>query len=207
MHAEQQSQLPRGVAPGPEVDRHRLAGLGSDVGALVADPRIGIERRIVVVLDDEVGAEGAEREPAAGSERPDHALDHDVVLTARRHQPERPLAQADHCVEFAVEDQRPSVEAFEGRTVGCIIPCDLDEPVADVDAVDDDPATCELVSVATRPTPDVEHTVARGQAERLHDVIDLLHRALGERVPQVRLAHVVCQVLEPVIPHTVTLRV
>ena len=57
----------------------------------------------------------------------------------------------------------------------------------------------ELDRVTAGAAPHVEHPLARLQAERGDDVIDLLHRALGVRIPVVRAAHVVGEVLEPVI--------
>ena len=46
--------------------------------------------------------------------------------------------------------------------------------------------------------PDVEHSVTRREPQRTNNVVNFLRSALGERVPQIRLAHVVGQVLEPV---------
>ena len=65
--------------------------------------------------------------------------------------------------------------------------------------MDDNPPPGQLVGVASRSAPDVEHTVARAQTERFDHMVDLLGRALGERVAQVRLAEVLGDRLEPVV--------
>ena len=52
--------------------------------------------------------------------------------------------------------------------------------------------------MAPRPAADVEHRHAGLEAEHLGEEPDLLGGAHGERVPQVRRAEVVRDVLEPV---------
>ena len=67
------------------------------------------------------------------------------------------------------------------------MPCTVDAP------------TGELVRVAAGPAPDVEDPLPGSQTERLDDVVDLLHRPLGERVAQVRLTEMRRDRLEPVL--------
>ena len=75
VRAEQQPQLSRGVAAGPQIDRLRFTRFAADLSEFVADARIGIERRIVVVLHGEVSVEGTQGEPAAGSQCCCHSCD------------------------------------------------------------------------------------------------------------------------------------
>ena len=63
------------------------------------------------------------------------------------------------------------------------------------------PTPSEFVGVPPGATADVEHAVARPRAEHVDDVVDLLHRSLRERVPVVRLAHVIGERLEPMVAH------
>ncbi len=71
--------------------------------------------------------------------------------------------------------------------------------MTDVDAVDPDAATGEFVGVTAGAAPDVEHPLTRLQAEHRDDVIDLLHRALGVRIPVVGRAEVIGEILEPMV--------
>ena len=155
--------------------------------------------RLGVVAHGEVGVERAEGEPSAGTQRAGHAVDDDTVLPVRRHQAERPLAEADHGLELAVERQGAGVEALERRTVGRVTAGQVDERLGDVDAVHDDAAVGELVGVAPWAAPDVEHPLARHQSERADDVVDLLHGPLRERVAQVRRPEVIGDRFEPVV--------
>ncbi len=76
----------------------------------------------------------------------------------------------------------------------------LDEWGRDVDAVDDDPPPRQLVSMAPRAAADVEHPLVRLELQRRDHVVDLLHRPLGERVPQVRRPEVLGDWFKPVVP-------
>ena len=152
----------------------------------------------VVVAHGEVGVERAERQPPAGPQRPGHPGDDRAVLAVGRHQPERALAQADHGVELGVEREGTGVEALERRAVGASWRRQVDERAPDVDAVDDDPAAGQLVGVATRPAPHVEHPRPGRSPSARDDVVDLLHRPLRERVPEVRRPEVIGDRLEPV---------
>src|SRR5581483_11733113 len=78
-------------------------------------------------------------------------------------------------------------------------PCQRRERLGDVDADDDDVALGQCVGVPPRAAPHVEDAISRGQPERLDQEPDLLLRALGERVAQVRRPHVVGQRLEPMV--------
>ena len=126
------------------------------------------------------------RQPPPGRSGAGDPGDDRVVLAARRHQPEGALAQADGGVELRVERQVSGVEPLERRTGRRVGAGEVDERRGDVDAVDDDAPAGQLVGVAPGTAPDVEHPLARPQAERGDDVVDLLHRPLGERVAQVR---------------------
>ena len=61
------------------------------------------------------------------------------------------------------------------------------------------PRRRQFVGVTPGTAPDVEQSFPRAQSEHVDDVIDLLHGALGEGVPEVRLAEVVGDRLEPVL--------
>ena len=111
--AEQQAQLTRGVAAGPEIDPSGCAGFRADLGELVVHTGVGVELGVVVVLHGEVGVERAERQPPARPQRPGHPGEHRLVVAVGGHQPERPLAQADHRVELGLERQRPSIKPLE----------------------------------------------------------------------------------------------
>ena len=65
--------------------------------------------------------------------------------------------------------------------------------------MDLDPASSEFEGVTTGTAPDVEDPLAGPQPERSDHVVDLLHRALGVGIAVVGRAHVVGQVLEPVV--------
>ena len=124
-------------------------------------------------------------------------VQHRTVLAVGGHQAECPLAQADRGVELVVERQRAGIEAFERRTGRRSLRRQFDEPLADVDAVDHHSSPCQLVRVPARPAADVEHAVPGVQPQRLDDEVDLLRRALGERVPQVRRSQMLRDGLEP----------
>ena len=74
----------------------------------------------------------------------------------------------------------------------------LDEAGADVDAVHSDAAPSQLVGVPAGAAPDVEHAHPGFEPEHRDDVIDLLARPLGERVPQVRRPEMLGHRLKPV---------
>jgi hypothetical protein len=71
--------------------------------------------------------------------------------------------------------------------------------LADVDAVDRDAAACQFVGVAAGAAADIEHPLARPQAQRGDDVVDLLDGALGVGVPVVGRTEVIGEFLEPVV--------
>ena len=82
--------------------------------------------------------------------------------------------------------QRPGIATLERRQRRSAVAGQLDEAVADVDAVHGDAPPGELVRVTPRTAPDVEDAGRGAESERLDEEVDLLDRALRERVPEVR---------------------
>jgi hypothetical protein len=146
--------------------------------------------------EHEVRRERAHREPAAGAERPGHAGE-DVAVVGAAEEAEGALAEADRSVELGVEGQAPGIEALEGGE-GIDAGGELDEVVADVDAVHGDPPPGELVGVPAGTAPDVEHPHPRFEAQDVDQEPDLLGGALREGVAQVRRSGVGGDALEPV---------
>ena len=197
---EQQAQLARRVAAGPQVDLDRPCRRGRGPRCARGRRRVGVERRRLVVLDGEVGVERAQRQPAAGPQRPGDPGDDGVVAAVGGHQPERALAQADRRRRTRRRTAAPGRRgARTSRRPGRRARASSTNARRDVDAVDDDPPPGQLVGVAPGPAADVEHPLARPQPERRDDVVDLLHRPLGERVAQVRRPEVLGDRLEPVV--------
>ena len=195
----QEPEFPWRVTTRPQAGLDRLARFTADLGPLVIDAGVGIEIGVVPVLEDEVGAEGAQRESALGLQRTRHAGDHGFVVPVGRHETEGSLAQADHRIELAVERELTGIDTFERGTGRGVLAGEVDEAPADVDAVDLDPTPDQFARVPARPTPDVEHPHPDFQLEDPDEVVDFLAGALGEGVPQVCRTEVVGDRLEPVI--------
>ena len=204
----QQPQLPWCVTGGPQVGLGRSPRLGTNLGALVIDPRGGIEAvSILQVGHLEVGRERREGEPTARAEGATNAVEHGKIglqqlgiggIDGRSTQPERPLAQRDRCVEHTVKLEGPSVGPLEGCTVGRVGRGHLDEALRNVHPGHVDATPGELVAVAARSTADVEQRHPRLQAEQDDQRVHLPNRALRKRIAQVGGAEVVGQPFKPV---------
>src|SRR5207253_4323683 len=113
----------------------------------------------------------------------------------------RALAQADGGVERRIERERPGVHALERCVGDAGVVGQVDERLADVDAVHRDPPLRQRVGMAAGTAPDVEDAHARLEPQRVDEEPDLLLGALGERVAQVRRPRVRGDVLEPVVAY------
>ena len=154
-----------------------------------------------MILHCEVGVERTQCQSPVWAECCRHPSGHSGILTVGGHHSERSLAQADHCVELFVKSEHAGIPTLERRAVRGVRLRDLDEPLADVDAVYADPAACQFMGMPSGTAPHVEYVIARPKPEHFDDVIDLLHRSLRVRVPVVRRPHMLCQRLEPVLGH------
>ena len=164
----------------------------------MVDPRVRIEVGALPVLHHEVRAERGQREAAAGAQRSSDGRQDGGVVTIGGHQPERALTQADDCVELAVERHRPRVEPLERGALRRYLAGEVDESLTDVDAVHPDAAPGQCVRVAARSAADIEDAGPRFQCQRLDEEVDLLSRALRERIAQVGPPEMIRHVLEPV---------
>lgn len=202
--SQQEAELAGGVAPGPEVGRPHGAGRRSDLRGLVAQAAVGVERRFEVVLHGEIGVEGRQQETSGGGEGLPHTEQHLFVLVVGGHQSEGPLTQADHRIEprhqVGALGKPTGVEPLEGdvRQVDGGRSRQRDEGVRDVDPVDHQTPASQLQTVPTRTATDVQDPLPGPKPQSLDDEVDLLNGSLCERVPEIGLAHVIGQFLEPV---------
>jgi hypothetical protein len=113
-------------------------------------------------------------------------------------QTERALAQRDGGVELAVEARLTRVGSDEARTCWRAGSCQVDEPLADVDARDHETSPCQRVRVATGSASDVEHALSGPEGEGVDEELDFLFGSLGEAVSEVGGAEVLGDGLEPV---------
>ena len=136
---EQQAQLARRVATGPQVDLGDRAVGVADLGALVGDAEVGVERGVGVVADGEVGVEGAEGQTPArvaapgrcrrGRRRPRRA----AVISPNAPWQRQMTASNSASKGRARASRRSNVAPGGASARG-----EVDERPGDVDAVDDD---------------------------------------------------------------------
>ena len=157
--------------------------------------------------DLEVGGEGTHgHSPAGLSRRHDSLQDHPVrvhhpiVGSRAACQAEGPLAEGDDGIELRFEVHPSGVTDDEGGAVRSLQAGEVDEGGRDVHTHHRESTSGQLVGVATGPAADVQDPLARPQAQRGHDGVDLMDRAVGERVTQVGGTQVVGHLLEPVVP-------
>ena len=75
----------------------------------------------------------------------------------------------------------------------------INKRLADVEPDGLDAAPSKSIRVASRPAPDIEHAMARFEAEHVDEKVNLLFGALGERVPEICRPHMVGQGFKPVV--------
>ena len=139
----------------------RLAGLGSRISvALVVHPGVGVERRrpswyfTAKYALNALTARAGRRAAAPGPSRRAPTSSSPLAVIS----PNAPWQRQITASNSPSKRQRAGVEPLErGHRRARRATRELDEALRDVDAVHRDAAARELVRVATRPAPDVEH--------------------------------------------------
>src|SRR5680860_1113655 len=188
--SELERQLTSGEAGGPQVVLALDAVLVADGRSLVEHTGCRVE--MLVRLEEpnrEVGGEGGERQPPAGSDGGPNSVADVRIVTAE--QTEAALAQTDDGVEPTdhrrvevayVSDREPRVEL--GRLRGGA--GQRDEVRRQIEPGDRTASPGERKGVAARTAADVEHRRTGDEVQRVDEELDLLVRSQRERVPQIR---------------------
>ena len=202
---KEQAQLPRRVAPRPQGDLSCCSAWVADLSALVADTQFGVEVGLMMVPHGKIGIEGTQREQSSGPQHRSDGPQHCFVFAVFSHHPEGALAQAHGSIDDS--DRRDEcgsvtgVNYFEPRRVESFLdrplPTDVDERRAYVDSSHSISATSKLNHVSPWAATDIEDRHRRIEFQRINEIVDLLRRALRERIAQVCLAHVVGELFEP----------
>ena len=162
------------------------------------DARVSIEFGIGVIFDGVVRVEGAECKPTSRAQAPSHTRDNNVVFTVRGHHPERPLTQADDCVELSIKGQRARIGSRKRCRGDFRALRNFDEPFADINPMHFEPSTSQFEGVPTRATADIEDPLPSFQSESRDKVVDLLDGALSVRVPVIGRPEMIGNIFEPV---------
>ena len=202
----QESELPGREAARPEVRPTNGACQIPDLGALVVDAQVGVE---VIVLTGkahlEVGGECAECQASTRAHGGgDAAQDRPIGIrgcgarTRSAGEAEGSLTERDGGIELGLVGHFPGIRTDECGAGGRGGDREVDEHLRDVDPQHLESPAGQLVGVPPGTAPDVEDPGTVVEIERLDEEVDLLHRAVGERVAEVSLTQVLGHLLEPV---------